>query len=139
MHDLVGPLITADVAGAPHTRFVEAAGELDMDGAPVLRRALRAALAVRGRQEVVVVDLARVAFCDSAGLDALLRARAEAGRRGVLLVLARPGAAVARMLEITGTDRVLHVLSGWRPGRTAVRPVPARERTGCGHCGPRPS
>ncbi|WP_329493011.1 STAS domain-containing protein [Kitasatospora herbaricolor] len=59
-----------------------------------------------------MIDLAGVTFCDSSGLDALLGARIETGRQGLTLDLARPAHAVARLLEITGADKVFPIDPG---------------------------
>ncbi|MFD7989747.1 STAS domain-containing protein [Kitasatospora indigofera] len=84
MSDTTRSPFTATVRDTPAGPVVEAAGEL-------------------------MVDLAAVTFCDSIGLRALLQARIEAERRGTTLRLANPTKAVARVLEITGTDRVFAV------------------------------
>jgi anti-anti-sigma factor len=76
--------------------LIEVAGELDRSTVAILESHLaRAELSSRGR---VLVDLGRVAFLDSAGLRALLRAADGDGIR----VLA-PSRAVMRILELTGT------------------------------------
>jgi anti-sigma B factor antagonist len=84
---------------------VVAPEEVDITNAPKLRAALLDA-ASRGRR-VVVVDMSRTRFCDTAGLHALVgahrRAEAEGGR--ILLVIAAN--AVLRILAITGIDQVL--------------------------------
>jgi stage II sporulation protein AA (anti-sigma F factor antagonist) len=83
------------------------AGELDHDSAEVMRDALAGALVSRTAR--VLVDCAELHFCDSSGLNALLRSRLagrEAGTRLDLLALQPP---VARMLDITGARAVFHV------------------------------
>ncbi|WP_063830769.1 anti-sigma factor antagonist [Kitasatospora phosalacinea] len=82
-------------------------GELDHDSVAPLREALEQAVA--DPSERLVVDCGGLEFCDSTGLNLLLRAHAAAGRAGLPLLLAAPGAVVARMLEITGADEVLDV------------------------------
>jgi anti-anti-sigma factor len=58
---------------------------------------------------LVTVDASELSFLDSASLRVLvLAARALQGRHG-MLVLVRPQPTVARILEITGADRVLDV------------------------------
>ncbi|MFE3114201.1 STAS domain-containing protein [Kitasatospora indigofera] len=103
------PLFTTALHGTTAGPIVQATGELDLDTAATLDTALRRALAVDPSAVVLVVDLAGVTFCDSCGLGALLRARAETERAGVKLRLARPTNAVVRLLEITGADHVLTV------------------------------
>jgi len=77
---------------------------------------------------MVTVDASELSFVDSASPRVLvLAARALQGRHGTL-VLARPQPLVARMLEITGADRLLEVqeltqLAGSRLTRAGgVRP-----------------
>ncbi|MFI8085820.1 STAS domain-containing protein [Kitasatospora sp. NPDC086009] len=88
---------------------LECCGELDFDEAPVLNRALHRALAGRPVPPMLLVDLGAVTFMDSTGLNALLVARREAARQGTVVRLARPSHAVARVLEMTGADRVFPV------------------------------
>ncbi|MFC8722733.1 STAS domain-containing protein [Kitasatospora sp. NPDC057198] len=84
-------------------------GELDHDSVGPLREALERAVAdPPGR---VVVDCGGLEFCDSTGLNLLLRAHTAAVRAGLPLLLAAPGPVVARMLAITGADEVLDVHS----------------------------
>ena len=83
-------------------------GELDLAGAPDLRRALSEAIDENpGRQ--VVVDLEGVEFIDSAGLGVLAgglqRARAGEGD----LVLVATGRSVVKALELTGLTRVFRI------------------------------
>lgn len=59
---------------------------------------------------LVVADMTRTAFCDSAAMRMLLgvhdRARAEGS---VLRVAVRPGTSVARMMALLGMNRVLSI------------------------------
>ena len=122
---------------------VAAPEEIDITNAVGLRAALLEA-AARGHG-TFVVDMSRTRFCDSSGLHALVaahrRARAQDGE--VLLVI--PGAAVLRILAITGVDQVIpnfasldealaQAPEGWSPAgageerrnNAAISPVPAR-------------
>lgn len=58
---------------------------------------------------VLVADMTRTTFCDSAGVTALVRAfrRATEGGTKFRLAVSRP--AVLRVLEITGVDRLIDV------------------------------
>ncbi|MEU9047007.1 MULTISPECIES: STAS domain-containing protein [unclassified Kitasatospora] len=85
---------------------VRANGEIDLDTAPSLRRALAAAL--ESHREVVL-DLSEVTFMDCAGLGALVHARNEADRRGARLALRGAGRRVVRLLKLTGLHRRLAV------------------------------
>ncbi|WP_255369498.1 STAS domain-containing protein [Kitasatospora sp. MBT63] len=88
---------------------MECAGELDLEQAPVLHAAVHRALALRPVPPILVIDLGAVTFCDSAGLNVLLRGRIEAERLGAAVHLARPTANVARLLQLTGTDQLFPV------------------------------
>jgi anti-sigma B factor antagonist len=95
--------------------MVAVRGELDLAGAPDLRRALAEAIDGNpGRR--VVVDLEGVEFIDSAGLGVLAgglqRARAGEGD----LVLVATGQTVVRALELTGLTRVFRI----HPSRAAA-------------------
>ncbi|MFJ9608468.1 STAS domain-containing protein [Kitasatospora sp. NPDC101176] len=88
-------------------RVVSVQGELDRDTADTLR----AALAGPGEEDErrIVVDLAGLRFCDSTGLNLLLRARQDTEADGVRLELAGARGVVARLFEITGADTVLRI------------------------------
>ncbi|QMU77111.1 STAS domain-containing protein [Streptacidiphilus sp. PB12-B1b] len=81
---------------------VSLTGELDVDTAVALQHQL-AALVLQGRKHVVL-DLAQVPFMDSSGLNSILRARSETQRYDGNLLLAAPGSAVRRLLDLTGVS-----------------------------------
>ncbi|GAA1580001.1 MULTISPECIES: STAS domain-containing protein [Streptomyces] len=87
------------------------AGELDHDTAEPLRDALQAALnaPAAGGAPHLLVDLSRLRFCDSTGLNILLRARLVARAAGGAMELAGPTRQVARMFHLTGADGVFRV------------------------------
>jgi anti-sigma B factor antagonist len=86
---------------------VHVSGEVDVSGAAHLREALAAA--VRSGVGRLVVDLEGVTFVDSTGLGVLVAAKRTLDRRGgyLELVVSRPR--VARVLRISGLDRVFVV------------------------------
>jgi anti-sigma B factor antagonist len=90
------------VSGVP---VVAATAEIDVTNADGLRAALGQA-AGKG-SGTLVVDLTRTQFCDSAGMHALVDAHKRARAEGGQVMLAVSGAAVPRILEITGIDRIL--------------------------------
>ncbi|MGW4895953.1 STAS domain-containing protein [Kitasatospora sp. NPDC004240] len=105
--DGTGPRLTVSVRQAGDTRVVSPAGEIDHDTADELRGALlRPAPPGSVR---VLVDFAEVGFCDSTGLNILLRARLAAEEDGLRLEVAGLRPAVARLFDITGADTVLRV------------------------------
>ena len=90
--------------------MVRARGELDLATAGLLVRAISTAAADIPRPRVLV-DLAEVEFCDSAGLRALLGAAREIeARAGRMVVAVVPGSAVDRLLELVGLREFLRVL-----------------------------
>ncbi|MER7951528.1 STAS domain-containing protein [Streptomyces sp. NPDC096079] len=80
-------------------------GELDHDTVAPLRRALEDC----ARARRVVVDCSDLAFCDSTGLNELLRARVRLRETGGTLDLAGLRPPVSRMFEITGARTVFRV------------------------------
>ncbi|MFC8506753.1 STAS domain-containing protein [Streptomyces sp. NPDC057411] len=95
-------------------------GELDHDTAAPLREALDGA----GTSSRIVVDCSGLRFCDSTGLNVLLRARLRLVEGGGRLDLAGLRPPVDRMFEITGARTVFRVYEdaaealadGRRPG-----------------------
>jgi anti-sigma B factor antagonist len=71
---------------------------------------------------LLVADMSKTTFCDSAGVSALVRTftRASASASGMRLVVKTP--AVRRILSLTGVDRLIYVYPsvaaslGLRPG-----------------------
>ena len=93
--------------GRGRRTLVALSGEADATTAAELRETLATQLDTGARQ--VTVDASGLSFLDSASLRVLiLAARALRGRHG-RLVFARPQPLVARLLEITGADRLLDV------------------------------
>ena len=97
------------VEGVP---VVTAPEEIDLANAAGLKAALlEAALlepAEPGRA-MVVVDMSRTRFCDSAGLNALVGAARQARAGGGEVRLVVVGEAVARIVALTGVDRVMPI------------------------------
>ncbi len=94
-----GPLGYQHASGAAWV--VEARGELDLDTLPPLEAALSQAAA---SHHIVILDAAGVTFADSTCLSVLLRVRQLADLR-----VARPSPQLARLLALTGADRVVTV------------------------------
>jgi anti-sigma B factor antagonist len=90
-----------------HVAVVAAPEDIDVTNAAGLRTALRHA-AARG-SGTVVVDMSRTQFCDTAGIHALVAAHKQARAEGGQVLLVIGGAAVRRILSITGLDDVIPV------------------------------
>ncbi|MFC5889957.1 STAS domain-containing protein [Kitasatospora sp. CM 4170] len=90
-------------------RIVTVAGELDHESADGLRSAL--ARSVDEGIERILVDFGDLRFCDSTGLNLLLRARLDAEAAGVSLEIAGLQPVVSRLFAVTGVDTVLRIHS----------------------------
>jgi anti-sigma B factor antagonist len=84
-------------------------GELDMAGAPDLLARITGLVEAGATR--VLLDLAELTFCDSAGLNAFIRGDRLAGRAGGWLRLTGARGHVARVIELSGVSPVL----GYRP------------------------
>jgi anti-anti-sigma factor len=103
---------------------LQARGELDLSTTPLLERALAA---VEGLQPAtIVLDFQDLAFIDSTGLHALLRAHQRATESGRLLVVINGTEGVRKVFELTGTEHLLApslpaevhgalLVEGWSP------------------------
>ena len=81
--------------------------EIDTSNADQVRDDL---LSVLGHgPSALIVDLGGTTFCDSAGVNALVRAHRRAVASHVAMRLAASAPAVARVLAITGVDRLINV------------------------------
>ncbi|MFE5143586.1 STAS domain-containing protein [Streptomyces fagopyri] len=97
--------ITArDAAAGP---VLEITGDLDHETAPELRKAVESLALAAG--QLLVLDLARLDFCDSSGISALLSARSLATGQGAGIALAAVPANTARILGIVGLDQVFTI------------------------------
>lgn len=81
------------------TELLIVGGELDVETAPELQRALAEAAA---RKASVVLDLANLEFIDSSGIGVLVRAELQATRDGRRLLLRNIPPQAARILSIAG-------------------------------------
>jgi anti-sigma B factor antagonist len=82
-------------------------GEIDVNNAELVREGLFSVL--DDGAVLLVADLSRTTFCDSAGVSALVGTfrRAVGSGSSMRLVVATP--AVQRVLSITGVDRLVEV------------------------------
>jgi anti-sigma B factor antagonist len=86
------------------TARVVLAGELDLASVPRFESLLAAAFEIADH---CVIDLRELAFVDSSGLRALLRARRRASESGATLEIVHPTPTVARVLADAGVEHVL--------------------------------
>ena len=105
------------VSGVP---VVTAPEEIDITNAPGLRAALLQA-AAHG-STTLVADMAQTQFCDSAGLNVLVRAHKRAQADGGELLLVICTAAVLRIFAVTGID---HLIPHFPTLEQALAPTPA--------------
>ncbi|MCX2953958.1 STAS domain-containing protein [Lentzea sp. NEAU-D7] len=75
-------------------------GELDSSTAPAAQEAIRR-LTLRAGDRLIV-DLARLEFCDSSGIAALIAARSLAGRAGATIALAAVPRHLGKVLGLLG-------------------------------------
>lgn len=83
-------------------------GELDLATAPTLIRIATDSIA-GDPGNVMVIVLARVGFCDSAGISALISIRKLCDQHGWRLRVSEPNPVVRRVLELTGLVEYLDV------------------------------
>jgi anti-anti-sigma factor len=81
------------------------AGELDLATAHAVEAELERVEA--GDARAIVVDLSKLTFIDSTGVQLLINAQARSRGDSSRLVLTRTPAAVQRVFEICGVDRIL--------------------------------
>lgn len=84
---------------------VAAPPEIDITNSEGFRITLLAASA--SASGVLVVDLSGTDFCDSTGINVLVREHERTEAAGGALLLAAPRQAVQRIFAITGIDRLL--------------------------------
>ncbi|MFF9496071.1 STAS domain-containing protein [Streptomyces flaveolus] len=96
--------LTVGTTATDGIRVVSLTGEVDHDTAHQVRQALDVAGTRRPR---VVVDLRRVTFMDSSGLNALIAAHQAVTEAGGWLRLAAPTAPVQRVLQLVGVDQLI--------------------------------
>ncbi|MFI7703108.1 STAS domain-containing protein [Nonomuraea sp. NPDC049480] len=91
----------------PGVSVISVAGEIDTAGAGRLDRHIQQSRRTPG--EHLVIDLSEAGFLGSAGLRVLLNTHAFARQYGGALHLAAPHPKIARFMEITHANTVLHV------------------------------
>jgi anti-anti-sigma factor len=111
-------------AGLPATgTVVRLRDALDVATAPALRERLIGLL--RPGMRLLVLDMSRVPSCDSSGLAVLIGAQRRARQLGIVLRLAAPSPAVAKLLRLTGLDRSLTICPDLSSALAVDQPEPA--------------
>ncbi|MFI8522398.1 STAS domain-containing protein [Streptomyces sp. NPDC085481] len=105
--DAAGVAIT--VRPTASSTVVSVHGEVDMDNAGDLRMALLRAIAACPDGAAVHLDLSEVSFCDSVGLNVLLRARNRALSEHRALIITAASPRVLRLLEMTRTSHLFGI------------------------------
>jgi anti-sigma B factor antagonist len=98
------PGLSFPVTLAGQIPVVTAPEEIDITNAEGLRTAL---LEAAHMHPVTVVDLSPARFCDSTGLRTIAIARKRARDQDGEVILVVTGAAVLRILELTGLDHLI--------------------------------
>lgn len=94
--------LDVEIGATGDTRVVRLGGELDLASVPRLTELLEEVAA-----PTVILDLSGLAFIDSSGVAALVRAQQQMDEGGHTLTLTRPSHTVARVFEILGISFLL--------------------------------
>jgi anti-sigma B factor antagonist len=93
--------------------------EIDITNAALFREALLAAAA--GGLPVVVIDMTRTEFCDSTGLNVLVRALRQAEQASTELLLVVRASALHRMLAVSGVAELFRTYASLAEATDAAR------------------
>ena len=120
----VEDLLTWKIQSGEQRDIIIAAGELDISTAPSLGGHLKP-LADAGRH--LILDLARVRFCDCAGLSSFLKLQEHTTAAGGSLHLAAPTVMVRRVITLSRLSNVFLITSSTADAIAALE-VAASER-----------
>ena len=107
MSDPRAPALDLEIADAAGAVLVAPSGDLDMATAEKL--AAGALREVSRSPAAMTINMRRVSFCDSAGINVLVRIRNACERTGTAFRVAEPQPHVRVLLEITGVAEFLNV------------------------------
>jgi anti-sigma B factor antagonist len=96
----------SQVNGVP---VVKAAIEVDASNAQDLRDAIVTALS--GGAAALIVDMSETEFCDSTGLNVLVRAHKRLAEAGGELLLVAIEPTLLRIFKVTGMDTMFHLFA----------------------------
>ncbi|MEV6761512.1 STAS domain-containing protein [Streptomyces sp. NPDC051105] len=115
--------------------LITLAGEIDLESAPLVRRALAQCLSDGIR--IIDIDLIPVTFCDCSGLNTFLHAAQKSTEAGGTLRLHHPPPTLTLILDLTGSGfLLLGVPSGHLsppPGGVPAPAAPATPSRRTGH------
>ena len=114
------PETSFPVTERPGQAVVATPDEIDLRNADAFRAALDTAVA--GNQPVVVVDMSGTEFCDSTGLNVLVRAQKQADADGRQLRLVVRGPALQRILTVSGMGRLFQIFDNLDQAVEAASP-----------------
>ncbi len=116
-------LLAVDCEDRHDSILVRAKGDIDSSTVGELVSKLTAALqlATIHPSRLIIIDLERVSFFGSAGLNAVLDCHAEGVEAGTSVRLVAVSAHVIRPIEVTNLDRVLQI---YPTVTDALRPAP---------------
>jgi anti-anti-sigma factor len=95
------------VLSRPAFTIARLEGDLDIATTPVLRERLLSVL--RPGMPLLVLDLSGVSFCDVSALAVLIGTQRRARGLGITVRLAAPRPQMAKLLRVTGLDRVFTI------------------------------
>ncbi len=122
----MSPEARPDITTPPVTEIVVFPPEVDISNAAQIEAKLHTA--TQPGTSIVIANMTATTFCDSMGLSALLLAHERAARNGAELRVVTASPAVLRVMQITGTDHVLHVYPDLAAATFALADEPAATR-----------
>ncbi len=93
-------------------------GDVDLESSPVARKVL---LDCVGRNDRVLIDLAKVGYMDSSGVASLVESLQHARKRGCAFALAAANDMVGRVISLARLDKVFNLHTTVREGVEALR------------------
>jgi anti-sigma B factor antagonist len=104
-HRIQADLLTIEVRSDGATASLGLSGELDLASAPALSEEIERLFS--GEAEALVLDLERLTFIDSTGLQCLVRAARYSKANGNRLSVRGASADVEHLITLTGIDKIL--------------------------------
>lgn len=113
------------VSEQPGVLVVTTPDEIDIGNAALLREAMQAA--AQRQPAILVVDMTGTEFCDSTGLNVLVRAQKQAQQVGHEVCLAVRGSALLRILAVSGVDSMFRIYDSLAGALDAESEEPAAD------------